>query len=524
VSDGVETPGPMPGAGVGRGPGALVAICVAYFMVILDTTVVNVALPVLGRGLHTTTSGLEWVVDGYSLAFAALLLSAGALADRRGAKAVFQSGVALFTAASVACGLAPSTAALVAARAVQGVGAALAVPASLALLQAACRDQAARRRAFGIWGGVAGIAAGAGPVLGGALVSGLGWRSVFFVNLPIAAAGLTLGARYLPSPVPRDHGIDPAGQAADVVALAALTAAVIEAGSFGWASAVVLGGLGVFAVSAAAFVAIERRAGAPMLPLGLFASARFSAATTVGLLINLGFYGELFVLSLYLQEIGHLSPLLAGVALLPQMAMAVVGSTVSGRVMARRGPRLPMLAGLAAGTAGLAALEATVGPQRLYWPVAAAMVAVGFGMAFTMPAATAAVMESAPPGRGGLASGTLNAARQVGGLIGVGLLGTQVAHRAGFVSGLQAAIAIAAGAFALGDPHRARRRTPHGDPPARLGWAAAIADTRRSGAPDPGIPRCHRHRHDGSRCRRWSCPWPYRLSAAYRNKPAAASA
>ena len=475
MSDGVEARGPVADAGTGQGAGALVAICVAYFMVILDATVVNVALPALGRGLHTTTSGLEWVVDAYSLAFAALLLSAGALADRRGAKAVFQSGVALFTAASVACGLAPSTAALVAARAIQGVGAALAVPASLALLQAAYRDQAARRRAFGIWGGVAGIAAGAGPVLGGALVSELGWRSVFFVNLPIAAAGLTLGARHLPSPSPRAHGVDPAGQAAGVVALAALTAALIEAASFGWASAVVLGGLGVFTVSTAAFVAIEHNAAAPMLPLGLFASAGFSAATTVGLLINLGFYGELFVWSLYLQQVDHLSPLLAGVALLPQMAMALVGSTVSGRVMARRGPRLPMLAGLAAGTVGLAALGVVAGPQRPYWPVAAAMVAVGFGMSFTMPAATAAVMEAAPTERSGLASGTLNAARQVGGVIGVALLGTLVAHQAGFLGGLRAAMAIAAAAFALGglltalgvarpatsagfDPARRRRR------------------------------------------------------------------
>jgi len=450
VSDSVEATRPMPEAGARRGAGALVAICVAYFMVILDTTVVNVALPALGRGLHTTTSGLEWVVDAYSLTFAALLLSAGTLADRRGAKAVFQSGVALFAAASLACGLAPSTAVLVAARAVQGVGAALAVPASLALLQVAYLDQAARRRAFGVWGAAAGIAAGAGPVLGGALVTGLGWRAVFFVNLPIAVIGLTLGARHLPAPSPRAHGADPAGQAAGVVALASLTAALIEAGSFGWASAVVLVGLGVFAVSAAAFVAIEHHAGAPMLPLGLFASAGFSAASAVGLLINLGFYGELFVLSLSLQQADHLSPLLAGVALLPQMTMAVVGSTISGRVMAGRGPRLPMLVGLAAGAAGLAALGATAGPSPPSWPAAVAMVAVGFGMAFTMPAATAAVMEAAPPERGGLASGTLNAARQAGGVIGVALLGTLVAHRAGFHGGLRAAMAIAAAAFALG--------------------------------------------------------------------------
>jgi DHA2 family methylenomycin A resistance protein-like MFS transporter len=213
---------------------------------------------------------------------------------------------------------------------------------------------------------------------------------------------------------------------------------------------VVLGGLGVFAISASLFAGIERKSGAPMLPFGIFASAGFSVATTVGLLINLGFYGELFVASFYLQLVHHLGPFLAGVALLPQMAMAVVGSTASGLVMARRGPRLPMLAGLTLGAAGLAALGAAAGPESPYWPVAAAMVAVGFGMSFTMPGVTAAVMEAAPAERGGLASGILNAARQVGGVIGVALLGTLVAQRAAFVGGMRAAMAIAAASFALG--------------------------------------------------------------------------
>lgn len=206
--------------GAGRAsPWPLVAICVGYFMVILDTMVVNVALPALSAGLHTGTTGLEWVVDAYSLVFAALLLSAGALGDRRGAKTVFGAGIALFSLASLACGLAPSTGALIAARVAQGLGAALAVPSSLALLQAAYPERAARRRAFGIWGGVAGIAAGSGPVVGGALVAGLGWRSVFFLNVPIGAAGLALAARVLPAPAPRPHGVDPTGQAAGIAAL-----------------------------------------------------------------------------------------------------------------------------------------------------------------------------------------------------------------------------------------------------------------------------------------------------------------
>ena len=447
-------PGADPGA---TSAVALVAICVAYFMVILDTTVVNVALPSLGRGLHTTTTGLEWVVDAYSLVFAALLLSAGVLSDRRGAKGVFQAGIACFTAASAACGLAPSTVLLVAARAVQGLGAALAVPASLALIQAAYPSVAGRRRAFGIWGGVAGIAAGAGPVVGGALVAGLGWRSVFFVNLPIGAAGLLLGARHLPRPAPRPHGADPAGQVAAVCCLGALTAALVEAGSLGWGAPLVAACLAVSTAAGVAFVAVERRAAAPMLPLSLLASAGFSGASAVGALINLGFYGELFVLTLYLQVHLHLGALVAGVALLPQMTMATVGSTLSGSVTARCGPRPVMLAGLTLGAAGLAALAGlgAAGGHPPYVLLVAPLVATGFGMASTMPAATAAVMEAAPDARGGLASGTLNAARQTGGVIGVALLGTLVSGGT-FTTGMRTAMAVAAAAFTLGSLVTAR--------------------------------------------------------------------
>jgi DHA2 family methylenomycin A resistance protein-like MFS transporter len=430
-------------------PWPLVAICVGYFMVILDTMVVNVALPALSKSLHTSTSGLQWIVDAYSLVFGALLLSAGALGDRRGAKAVFQVGMALFAISSLACGLAPTTGLLVAARCAQGFGAALAVPASLSLLQAAYPDQATRRRAFGIWGAVAGIAAGAGPVVGGALVSGLGWRSVFFVNVPIGVAGLALAARFLPSPPRRPHGTDIAGQLAGVACLAGLTVALIEAGASASASPVVVTGLVVFVVAGAAFIAIEHRVASPMLAMGLFSSPTFSSATAVGLLINLGFYGELFVMSLYLQQLRGFTPLRAGVALTPELAMAVVGSAASGRITARSGPRLAMLVGLVVGGAGLAGL-AVAGAHSSYWLLVVPFMAAGLGMSLVMPAATTAVMEAAPPERGGIASGTLNAARQVGGVIGVALLGTLVASRGTFIVGLRTAMVIAGGVFVLG--------------------------------------------------------------------------
>jgi len=323
------------------------------------------------------------------------------------------------------------------------------VPSSLSLLQAAYPDRATRRRAFGIWGAVAGIAAGAGPVVGGALVSGFGWRSVFFVNVPIGVAGLALAARALPSPPRMRHGTDLVGQLVGVACLAGLTVALIEAGSSGWASPLVAGGLITFVVAAAALIVIEHRVGSPMLAMGLFSSPTFSSATAVGLLINLGFYGELFVMSLYLQELRGFSPVRAGVALTPELAMAVIGSAVSGRVMATSGPRLPMLVGLVVGGAGLAGLG-VAGAHSSYWLLVVPFMAAGLGMSLVMPAATAAVMESAPSERGGIASGTLNAARQVGGVIGVALLGTLVASRGTFIVGLRTSMAIAGGVFVLG--------------------------------------------------------------------------
>lgn len=430
-------------------PRPLAAICVGYFMVILDAMVVNVALPDLSRSLHAGTTELQWVVDAYSLVFAALLLSTGALGDRRGSKGIYQTGMAIFILSSLASGFAPTAGFLIIARCIQGAGAALAVPSSLSLLQAAYPDTATRRKAFGIWGAVAGIAAGAGPIVGGILVSGFGWRSVFLLNVPVGALGLILAARWLPSTPRRDHGLDPTGQIAMVICLAGLTSALIEVGSMGLASPLVLGGLVAFVLGGASFVIIEHRVATPMLPLSLFISPTFSSANVVGLLINLGFYGELFVMSLYLQQVRGFTPLLAGVALTPELAMAVIGSTISGRMMARLGPRFPMLLGLGLGGAGLASLT-VAGANSSYQLLIPGLMATGLGMSLVMPAATAAVMEAAPPERSGLASGTLNAARQVGGVIGVALLGSFIDGRATFLFGLHAGMLVSAGVFLLG--------------------------------------------------------------------------
>lgn len=428
---------------------ALVVISVGYLMVIVDSTAVNVALPVIGRAAHGDVTWLQWVVDGYTLSFAGLLLTGGALAERLGARRVFSAGLMLFTGASAACGLAPGLPFLVAARVAQGAGAALLVPSSLVLLQAAYPTPAGRARAIGIWGAIAGVGAASGPIVAGLLVTAWSWRGVFFLNLPLAVAAMALGARSVPAPGRSQRDVDLPGQVLGIAGLGLFTAALVQAGQAGWTSPVVLAGFCLAAAACAGFVVAERGAAEPMLPLHLFARPPFRAGSTVGLLINLGFYGQLFLMSLYLQEIRGYSALAAGLALLPEAALISIASAVSGRIMARTGPRVPMLAGLVLGGAGLLGLIAA-GARTEYVVLVAPMAATGFGMALTMPAATAAVIEAAPSGRAGIASGVINAARQAGGVLGVALLGSLVRARPEFTTGLHAGLAVAAGAFLTG--------------------------------------------------------------------------
>lgn len=428
---------------------ALVVICLGYFMVIVDATVVNVALPAIGRDLHGGVADLQWVVDAYTLSFAGLLLTGGALAERFGGRRVFGAGLALFAAASAACGLAPSLGVLIAARLVQGVGAALLVPSSLVLLQAAYPTRAGRARAFGAWGAIAGIGAASGPILGGLLVTAWSWRGVFFLNLPFAVAAMALAGRAVPVTEPRPRGVDLPGQLLGVAGLGLLTWSLVEAGQAGWTSPLVLAGFGLSAAAWAGFARAEYRAADPMLPLRLFARPAFGAGSAVGLLINLGFYGQLFLMSLYFQDLRGYSALVTGLALLPEAGLLIVASTTSGRIMARTGPRTPMLAGLLLGGAGLTGLI-VAGAHSSYPLLIIPMAAVGFGMALTMPAATAAVIEAAPADRGGIASGVVNAARQSGGALGVALLGAMVHARSSFLPGLHVGLLIAAGAFFAG--------------------------------------------------------------------------
>jgi MFS transporter, DHA2 family, methylenomycin A resistance protein len=414
----------------------LLAVSLGYFMVILDATIVTVALPALGRDLQAGVAGLQWVVDAYAVVFAGLLLLGGTLSDRFGSRGVFPFALAAFTLASAACGLAPSLGALVAARAAQGVGAALTVPSSLALLGAAYPDPGQRARAFGLWGGIAGVAAASGPVLGGVLVAFVSWRAVFLVNLPIGAVTLWLVRRHVTATSRREgaHGLDPVGQLTALIGLGGLVVALIQGGELGWRQPIVLAGLALFVASGIAWLLTERRIGDPMVPFGLFRRPTFTGATAVGLLLNLAFYGQLFVMSLYLQYARHEPPSLAGVALLPEALAVLVASPLSGRLTGRTGPRLPMTTGMLVGALGFALL-ALADPGTAFALLVVPMVAVGFGISFTMPAATAAVLGAAPADRGGLAAGVLNTGRQVGGAVGIALLGALVGGRP-FASGM----------------------------------------------------------------------------------------
>ena len=428
-----------------RQRGALIAVLLGFFIVMLDATIVNVALADIGTDLDAPVASLQWVVDSYTLVFAAFLLTSGAACDRLGARAVYLLGLLLFGVLSVVCALAPTGGALVAARAAQGAGASAVVPGSLALLAVIYTEPDARSRAIGLWGGAGGIAAAVGPVLGGVLVSWIGWRAVFWVNIPIIAVACRLTLRSLPAPAAR-HGraIDPLGQLLSVLGLAALTYGMIAGGESGLGSASAAA-ICCGAAVLAGLVVVEHHVDDPMLPMPLFREARFTVSALVGLALNISFFGQLFVLSLFFQRYLGYAPWLAGLALAPQACSAVIASPLGGRSTARIGAPATMLIGLLTGAAGFGSLVGVT--EGTPYPLTALLTfAGGFGMAFAMPAATSAAVASAPPAYTGLAGGVINAARQTGSVIGVAALGAMIATRT-FLAGFHLAVGTAAAVF-----------------------------------------------------------------------------
>lgn len=438
----------------------LAALCLAFFMVILDTTIVNVALPTIQTSLHGTVTSLQWVVDGFTLPLAGLLLAAGSVADRWGSRRIFRLGLLAFTVGSGFCALAPDIGLLVSSRLFQGVGAAMILPASLALIAGGIPDAGRRARALGIWAATAGIATAVGPLVGGTLVALAGWRAIFVVNLPVGVFAWWLSGRFLTETRTRRAPLDLPGQLLGASALALVTLALVEAGSWSWTSRQVLG-LGLAGmVLGGVFVTVERRVRTPMLPRRLFQTPAFTIANVVGFALNFGIYGQVFVLSLYFQQIRGFTALDTGVALLPFAVMTVIGPVFVGRVVGRVGTRLPMVVGqvLAGGGSGVLALA---GPHTSYGNLVWGLVALGMGMALTMPSMTAAAVQVAPQDIAGVASGLLNTARQIGGAIGVAVLGSLVAQH--FMEGMHVGLTIVAGVFFAGAMTAARYATASHD-------------------------------------------------------------
>jgi DHA2 family methylenomycin A resistance protein-like MFS transporter len=428
----------------------LAALSLGVVVVQLDVTIVNVALDQIQGLMQGGVAGLQWVVNGYTLAFASLLLTGGALGDRFGARRLYLAGFALFTLASAACGLAPSGTVLIAARVAQGLGAALLMPCSLALLAHAYHDPKERARAIGIWAGAGGMAMVAGPVVGGVLISLFGWRSIFLVNLPVGVIGLWLTWRFTVETEGRHRrALDGPGQVLAILALVALTGAIIEGAPLGWTSPWVLGGIALFLAAGAGFLAVEARSATPMMPLGLFRHPTFSAVSFIGFMMNAGFYGSTFLLSLYFQGPLGLSPLMTGLAFVPMTGLIALINVVAGRVAAQRGARLPMIAGLCLTVAGFAVLALRLSPATDYGGIWWTLLMIGCGTALTVPPMTAALLATVDRARAGIASGVLNALRQTGGAIGVAVLGA-IGGGGASIDGVRLAMGLSAGALALG--------------------------------------------------------------------------
>jgi MFS transporter, DHA2 family, methylenomycin A resistance protein len=448
----------QPGAGNGQHGGRspaplrypLAAAMLGFFMISLDATALTVALPSIGRSLHSPTAGLQWVVDGYTVPFAALLISAGAVSDRLGARRVFGWGVGVFAVASVACGLAPAVWLLVGGRVVAGCAAAAMLPASLALVRQAYDNPAARARAIAVWSAGGAAAMAAGPVFGGILTSAVSWRAIFFLNVPAGLAAAVLLARVPASPR-LVASLDPAGQVTAVTGLAALVFGVISAGTSGYASAEVLAAFAVALLALVSFAVAESRAAQPMVPLPLLRSPAVAAVLLAGFSINAAFYGVAFVLSLYFQRVLGETPVIAGLLFLPMTGLLTVANLAAARVAARRGHQLPVRLGLIVGTVGMVALAFSHGLPAME----IALVPAGAGLGFALPSLTFQLLDALPPAQAGLAGGLFNAGRQTGGALAVAVFGVLVSGSAGsFATGMRAcmlagAVLLAASTAAL---------------------------------------------------------------------------
>lgn len=406
---------------------AVLGICsLSLFIVSLDNTIVNVALPSLQEQFHASTTGLQWVVDAYLLVLAALLLFSGSSGDRFGRRKVFQIGLVIFGAGSALCSVAPSLGLLVVFRMMQAVGGSMLTPNTLSIISNVFTDRRERAAAIGLWGGVSGLSTAAGPILGGALIQAIDWRAVFWVNLPIVAVALFLTARFVPeSRADHPRRFDLPGQVLAIVVLGTLTYGIIEGPTAGWSAPVVVASFAVAACGTFAFLRVERRRAEPMLELRFFRSPPFSGANAIATLAFLVLAGWLFINTLYLQEVRGDSALVAGLSTIPATLVIAVVAPLTGRLVGRSGPRLPLVASglfLAAATSILVFDR----PGTGYWVLAGSYLLLGLGFGLVNPPISNTAVSGMPPAQAGTASAVASTARQVGAALGVAILGSVV--------------------------------------------------------------------------------------------------
>jgi EmrB/QacA subfamily drug resistance transporter len=426
------------------------AVAVGLFMIMLDNTVVNVAVPSIQRDLGVGLSELQWIVTGYALSFAALMLTGGKLADMLGRRRVFVIGIVIFTISSLFCGLAESGQSLIAWRIVQGVGAALMNPATLAIISATFPPRQ-RGMAIGIWAGVSALALAIGPLVGGLLTEHLSWSWVFFVNVPVGVVGVA--ASYLLIDESRDMSeeqrLDLAGLVTSGLGLFALTYGLIEANTYGWSSARIVGSFVAAAVLLATFVMLELRQRVPMLDLTLFRNGTFAGANVVILMVGLAMFGVFFFVSLYMQNILGFSAVQAGAAFLPMTVLIILVAPIAGKLSDRIGSRWLMTGGMT--LLGIQLFYySTLGTNANFWDLLPALLIGGVGMSLTMTPSAAAIIGSVPTDKAGVGSAVMNSMRQVGGSIGVALIGAIIAAKVGdrrspeaFVDGFSTALVVA---------------------------------------------------------------------------------
>jgi DHA2 family methylenomycin A resistance protein-like MFS transporter len=433
----------------------LVMVTVGYFLVLLDLTVVNVALPTIGGHLGASVSDQQWVIDAYTITLASLLLTGGKLGDLYGKKRVLIIGMVAFGLFSMACGLAATPGMLIGFRAVQGVGAAILLPTSLAIISATYRgDRAAHARAISIWAAVGSLAMPAGPLLGGLLVDLLSWRAVFLINLPIIAITV-VGVWRLVEEMerPGKPSVDLPGIALGAAVLAAVTIAFIEGGGVGWGNPLIIAVAAAIPVLLALFVYVEHASRAPVLPLSMFRSAGTSIATAIAVFMSLVLLGTIFILTQYFQAVEKYSPLMAGVAMIPLFVPLAAFSSLSGRLTARKGAPFSVATGLVLGVAGMLLMFPVQPGQGYFASLFVPMLCTGVGMGLLTPAVVTMAMREAPREHTGIASGVNNTARQAGGAIGLAVFGSMAGSpelTPSFVHGFHLAVITGAAIWAAG--------------------------------------------------------------------------